>query len=187
MAIRTRDASGGVPQGNSSLGQSATPPGDTVTSQLPAKVYTGNYKLIAPPQKAALILTDSSFPGYFSSPAVYVGARPPALNPASKNADPVKGYQGGAGNVGVLGKKTSIGTAKKAKASAKKSYETLAAVQERKGRASTALTSKYTKTTNKNKKALANAKSKPRFRVPRRLEASRQTLGTGSVVRLPRK
>lgn len=191
MAFQQRGPSAGIPSGNlGAPGQGPTPPGDSVTSQLPVKVYSGNHKPFMAPPRHALILTHTGHPGYFASPGSYVGVHALPLKPLSRNADQATyggTNLGGGGNTGKLkkAKKSAASvmkSAKKRKYVAYKSTEAMAAVQARTGRGSTARSSKYRKSPAAGRipKVVSIARANRRPYIP-------VTLGGGSVVRLPYK
>lgn len=95
-------------------GQSASPPGDVLTSQLPVKVFTGNKKPFVPHLGYAILLKNSSQKGFFTSNISTFGVRSVPINPLTWNAGP----DGGGPSGGVGG-----GSLKKAKATRKSVIE----------------------------------------------------------------
>lgn len=160
-------------------GQSATPPGDALTSQLPVKVYTGNKRPFVPHPGYAIILKNSSQKGFFTSNLSTFGLRAVPLNPLTWNAGP----DGGASSGGMAG-----GKLKKAKATRKDviaggkkgfSKENIDMQQGRTGRQSTARAS--------GSKPLPSATLNRRYKRASMYSKSAipHKLGGGSLVRKP--
>lgn len=165
-------------------GQSAQPPGDALTSQLPVKVYTGNNqairKMMGPPPRAALILTNTTKPGFFSSPGSMVGVRAFPLNPNTWNAQPATGAPSGGQAGGFPAKAKKKRSSRPRKVASK--MEAVVMQQGRTGRQSTARTNRR------------KIPAVPRSTTRRRLNASSRSrpfvptsLGSGTLVRLPKK
>lgn len=162
-------------------GQSAEPPGDALSSQLPVKVYSGNKSLFFTPGQKPVILHNSSHIGYFSSAAMNVGVRAVPLNPLTWTGEaPTGGPSGGqtGGTPAPAKKKKSILKGKLLKGSMK---EAIAAKQLTTGRASS------TKTSTRASQPLPRSST---LRLYKNASMSRpyipRSLGGGTLIRLPR-
>lgn len=184
MAFQTKGPQSNTAAGASlgpASGQSATPPGDALTSQLPVKVYSGNKKPLIAAPPFALILAQSAHKGYFSSPGSYSGVRAVPLNPLSWNGQPEGGAPSGGQSGGKPKKpktKTQILRGQLSKGS---KGEAVATVQGRTGRMSTGGYSKKSMAplprTSTIRKYRASARSRPY--IPK-------TLGGGVLIGLPK-
>lgn len=182
-----------TPPSNNSLGasmapgQSASPPGDALTSQLPVKVYTGNKKPFIPHPGYCILLTNSSQKGYFTSnlSAGSFGVRAVPLNPLTWNAGPQRGGPNGGQTGGELkkAKKTRMGVIRNAKEGMK--GESVEEQQRRTGRQATARS--FKKGSGGSSHPLPSATLKKRIKKDSMYSKSvvPKKLGGGTLVRKP--
>lgn len=169
-----------TPAANKGATRSAAPPPDAVTSQLPAKVFSG--KPVVPPAPFPPILIHSAHIGYFNSPGNYVGARSKDPSPWKGNAGPPGGAPGGGAASGTLRRKKGGGGKRKAPMNTEAKFSQ----QLRTGRGSTQSTQMYMSPKKKKKKLRAPS-------VPVRLARTNRRpyipvyLGGGTLVRTPMK